>query len=137
VITLDTSGVLALLIRADRYHAACRDVLESDSGPYVIPVAILAEITYMIEISLGAVGLHAFLDDVRAESYALDWDILDLERIQTLTRRYEDLGFGFADAAVIACAERNRGRVLTTDRRHFPVVARGEGTIAALPVLEP
>jgi predicted nucleic acid-binding protein len=47
--------------------------------------------------------------------------------------RYESLGLGLADAAVIACAERHRGRVLTFDRRHFPVVAQGEGTITVLP----
>jgi predicted nucleic acid-binding protein len=35
---------------------------------------------------------------------------------------------GFADAAVIACAERRGGKVLTYDQRHFSVVAR-EGTI--------
>jgi hypothetical protein len=27
----------------------------------------------------------------------------------------------------------DRGRVLTSDRRHFPVVARGEKTITVLP----
>ena len=32
-------------------------------------------------------------------------------------------------AAVIACAERHGGRVLTNDRRHFPIVARGERSI--------
>jgi hypothetical protein len=38
---------------------------------------------------------------------------------------------GAADAAVVACAERNGGRVLTVDR-DFGVVA-GEGTITVLP----
>jgi predicted nucleic acid-binding protein len=33
---------------------------------------------------------------------------------------------------VIACAERNGGRVLTLDRRDFDVVA-GEGVITVLP----
>ncbi len=49
-------------------------------------------------------------------------------RVRELVRRYADLPLGFADAAVTACAERHRGRVLTTDYRHFPVVARGEKT---------
>ena len=38
--------------------------------------------------------------------------------------RFADLGLGFARAAVIACAERNGGRVLTFDRRVLQVVAR-------------
>lgn len=49
-----------------------------------------------------------------------------------LVRRYADLELGLVDAAVIACAERNGGRVLTLDLRHFGVVAR-EGTITIVP----
>jgi hypothetical protein len=37
-----------------------------------------------------------------------------------------------SDAAVIACAERSGGRVLTFDLRDFGVVA-AEGTITVLP----
>jgi hypothetical protein len=62
--------------------------------------------------------------------------VADSDRAQQLTQRYRDLPLGFADAAVIACAERNGGRVLTIDRRHFPVVARGEKTITVLPHLQ-
>jgi predicted nucleic acid-binding protein len=39
---------------------------------------------------------------------------------------------GFSDAAVIACAERHGGQVLTLDHRHFGVVAQ-EGTIQVRP----
>ena len=56
----------------------------------------------------------------------------DFARIRELVGRYADLPLGFADASVIACAERNGGRVLTFDARDFGVVAR-EGTIQPLP----
>jgi predicted nucleic acid-binding protein len=49
-----------------------------------------------------------------------------------LIGRYADLPLGLTDAMVVACTERNGGRVLTLDRRHFGVVA-GEGTITVLP----
>jgi len=45
-------------------------------------------------------------------------------RIRELMTRYVDLHLGFADAAVVACAERNGGAVLTFDRRDFDVIAR-------------
>ena len=45
--------------------------------------------------------------------------------------RYRDLPLGFADAAVVAMAERNGGLVLSLDR-HFHMVAQ-EGTIRVLP----
>ena len=51
----------------------------------------------------------------------------DFPRIKELVVRYADLPLGFADAAVIACAERTRAEVLTFDRRDFEVVGR-EGT---------
>ncbi len=65
-------------------------------------------------------------------SYTLDCGEQDIPRIRELVRRHADFPLGFADAAVIACAERNGGRVLTLDMRHFGVVAR-EGTLILLP----
>lgn len=55
-------------------------------------------------------------------------DEADLPRIRALVTRYRDLPLGYADAAVVACAERNRAYVLTFDLRHFMPVA-SEGTI--------
>lgn len=133
MITLDTSGLIARISKEDRYNAACRAVLEEDSGPYVIPAAILAEITWMLETMFPPVVEQAFLGDLREGAYAVDWDLRDMGRVEQLIQKYRDLDLGFADAAVIACAERHRGRVLATDFRHFPVVARGERTITVLP----
>jgi predicted nucleic acid-binding protein len=52
--------------------------------------------------------------------------------LEDFLERYEDLRLGFADACVIACAERNGGRVLTFDERGFVPVAR-EGKISLVP----
>lgn len=49
-----------------------------------------------------------------------------------LVRRYADLSLGCVDAAVIACAERSGGRVMTLDLREFGVVA-AEATITIVP----
>jgi predicted nucleic acid-binding protein len=56
----------------------------------------------------------------------------DVPRVRALIARYAELPLGFADASVVACAERSGGRVLTLDVRDFGVVAR-EGTILVLP----
>ena len=76
--------------------------------------------------------LDAFLADVQTGAYSLDCGEDDFARIRELLGRYADLDLGFTDAAVIACAERNGGRVLTFDRRDFDVVAR-EGRITVIP----
>jgi predicted nucleic acid-binding protein len=134
VITLDTSGLIAYINAGDDAHQACLETLDNDPGPYIIPAGILAEIAWMLEARFSPDIEQAFLDALRVRSFILDWDEADIDRGQELTRRYQDLELGLADALVIACAERNRGRVLTTDHRHFPVIAR-EGTVTVLPGL--
>jgi predicted nucleic acid-binding protein len=132
VITLDTSGLLALLNRRDPDHARALGVLEGDAGPYIVPAGIVAEITYMIEQRLGLGPLDLFLQDLESGAYSFDCGQADLPRIRALVTRYADLPLGFADASVVACAERSGGRVLTLDVRDFGVVARA-GTLQILP----
>jgi uncharacterized protein len=131
VITLDTSAIYALLSRTDSHHKIVINVLASEQGPRVIPVFILAEVAHMVELRHGHSALDRFLADVERARYLLDCGEQDVPRVRELTQRYSDLPLGFADAAVIACAERRGGKVLTYDQRHFPVVAR-EGTFEIL-----
>lgn len=132
MITLDSSALLALANVSDAEHVLVRTALFDDAGPYVVPTGILGEIAFMLESRLGQSALVAFLSDIDEGSYTLDCGERDIPRIRGLVRRYADLPPGFADAAVIACAERHGGRVLTLDMRHFGTVAR-EGTLTLLP----
>jgi predicted nucleic acid-binding protein len=128
VITLDTSGILAALNRADPDHERARDTLKADRGPLIVPAGILAEAGYMVEADLGAAVLRQFVSDLNDGYYELDCGEGDFRRIGELLERYADMQLGLADACVIACAERRGKRVLTFDRRDFVPVAR-EGTI--------
>ncbi|MDQ6773673.1 MAG: PIN domain-containing protein, partial [Candidatus Dormibacteraeota bacterium] len=110
---------------------AIRQALEADPGPLLVPAGILAEITYLVGNRLGARVLDAFLLDLEAGAFSLECGELDFSRIRDLVSRYRDMPLGAADASVVACAERNGGRVLTLDR-HFGIVAR-EGRIEVLP----
>lgn len=132
MITLDTSALYALLNRRDRAHRAAVLDLEADEGPYLVPAATLGEIAFLVESRLGVEVLDLLLADLQGGAFSLDCGEDDLGRARELVRRYADLPLGFVDAAVIACAERNGGRVLTFDRRDFGVVA-AEGTIAIRP----
>ncbi len=131
MITLDPSALFALLNRKDPDHERVTRVLLADPGPYLVPAGILAEIAHLTERRLGLRALEALLHDLEAGALSLDCGDEDLPRIRELVARYADLPLGFADAAVIAVAERNGGRVLSLDR-HFHVVAR-EGAIRVLP----
>lgn len=132
VITIDTSGIMALVNRLDPNHAHAEAALRRQHGDFFIPVGVLTEMGYMIERKLGQRALQLFLADLVAGAYELDCATGDLPRVVQLTRRYADLPLGMADAMVIACAERHGGRVLTFDHRHFGVVGR-EGTITIVP----
>ena len=132
MIILDTSGLFAALALDDKHHAEAVSVLDADAGPFLIPAGILAEVGYMIETKLGARVLDAFLDDLIAGAFAFECGEDDLPRIRELVNRYQDMPLGVADAAVIACAERTNGRILTFDRRDFGVVAR-EGRVQLVP----
>ena len=132
MITLDTSGLYALLNRRDPAHAAAVETLNGDAGPYLVPAATLGEVAFLVEQRLGIRVLDLLLADLESGAYTLDCGEADMGRTRQLVKRYEDLALGFVDAAVIACTERSGGRVLTFDLRDFGVVA-GEGTITVLP----
>ena len=133
MITLDTSAIIAYLNRSDPYHQKTLDAIADERGPLIVPVPILAEVTYLIESRRGQGPLERFLGDLINGGYLLDCGERDLPRIRALVVRFADLPLGFADAAVVACAERRGGRVLTYDHRHFPVVA-GEASITVVGV---
>ncbi len=132
MITLDTSAVFTLVNRKDPDHERVKDAFLADPGPHLVPVPILSEIGYVLERRLGAKLVTAFLNDLISGSFAIDCGEKDLTRVRDLITRYGSLPLDLADAAVIACAERNGGGVLTLDVRHFGVVAR-EGGIRILP----
>jgi len=83
----------------------------------------MSGIAYMLDARLSGQGLGGLLTAVERGIYMLDCGDGDIARIGELFRRYADFPLGYADATVIACAERRRLPVFTFDRRHFTVVA--------------
>lgn len=132
MITLDTSGLLAIVDRRDPHHASAKDALLADPGPYLVPAGTMCEIGYFLSRRGSLPALDRVLADLEEGAFALDCGYQDLARVRELIRRYADLPLGYTVAAVVACAERNGGSVLTLDRRDFDVVAK-EGRITVLP----
>lgn len=54
MLIVDTGPLVATADRADRDHAACRALLESDEGPLVTTAMVIAEAAYLIDRQLGA-----------------------------------------------------------------------------------
>jgi uncharacterized protein len=124
VITLDTSAIVALLNRSDHHHADAARALADHGGPTIVPLGILAEVGHALRGTLGAQAPVAFLLGLEQGDSLLDCGDTDIPRIRELIARYPESPLGFADAAVVACAERNGGRILTFDPDAFEIVAR-------------
>jgi predicted nucleic acid-binding protein len=124
VITLDTSGIVALFAREDPRHREAVRALEAAKMPTVVPVGVLAEVDEVLGRRLAPAASLAFLEGIQTGETLLDPGDLDLPRITALMSCYATLPLGFADAAVVACAERNGGTVLTFERDGLQAISR-------------
>ncbi len=134
VIVADTGAVLALVDRDDRHHAELLALYDLDPDAWVLPWAVLPEIDYLLARYVGSEAELAFLEDLAAARWAVEWgEADDLARAHALSDRYRDVGLGLVDAVVIAQAERLRAAAIATlDLRHFGAV-RIEGEPRILP----
>ena len=51
---MDTGPLVATADRADKDHAACRELREGDEDPLVTTAMVIAEAAYLIDRQLGA-----------------------------------------------------------------------------------
>ncbi len=120
---VDTSVLLAALIRGQRMHTACQALLSSDR-PLVISPLVLAEIDYLAARIAGVDAELGVLAELASGPYELaSFNRVDLIRAQALVERYRDLRLGLTDASLIVLAHRyGTNDIATLDERHFRVV---------------
>lgn len=131
MIVLDTSAILALEDHNDVHHVRAIAAIDVNQ-PLVLPAGILAEVDYMVTSRIDPSAMILVLESLEEGSLELDCGDVDVTRVRELIERYADLPLGYADAAVVACAERLDADVLTFDHRDFDVVA-DEGTFRIVP----
>lgn len=126
---LDTGAVYAYYDRDDEWHEAMRSTIDTESGPLVLPAAVLPEIDHLLKVRLGHRAQVALYTELVANVYLIaNLESNCYQRVLELNRQYADLGLGFVDAAVAALSEQlGVRRLATTDRRHFPAIARSVG----------
>jgi len=119
---VDTGPLYATLDLDDDDHAASVQALNRDGLRLIVPVLVVAEVSYLAATRLGAEVEARFV----AGLAQLDVDAPppdEWTRIAELIQRYADFPLGAADASVVALAERVQTPwVITLDRRHFHAV---------------
>jgi hypothetical protein len=116
----DSGPLIALFDPSDGSHERCRAVLQEFRGRFVTSWPVLTEVFHFLDRPVGRTLLWDFVlsDAVRVEEVLKG----DLGRMRALMEQYADLPMDFADASLVAMAERLRVfRVFTLDRRGFAV----------------
>ena len=128
-VLLDSGIVYAYYDRSDAWHARSRQLIEREQRGLILPAPVIPEVDWLLGQRLGARSRWTFYDGI-SEGYYLVADVprAGYRRAADLNRRFEDLGLGFVDAAVVVVAESlGLTRIATTDRRHFDPLAAALG----------
>jgi uncharacterized protein len=118
----DTGPLVAAIDRSDKHHDRCASLLESATGPLLVPTTVIVEVCWLLEERPDIEA--AFLASIAAGEFEhVTITTPDQARMAELVPAHADLPPGAVDASVIAVAERlSLTDVATLDRRHFTVV---------------
>jgi hypothetical protein len=124
---IDTSFLVSLTNPKEQSHEVCATLARTLPDRFLVPYVIMPEATYLINKQQGH---HIMLQFVRRMMLPA-WNFeplqsVDFARSSIILDKYHDMDLDFADAAIVAIAERlNIQRVLTLDQRHFRVIRPG------------
>ncbi|MGI8507788.1 MAG: type II toxin-antitoxin system VapC family toxin [Gemmatimonadaceae bacterium] len=120
----DTGPLYALIDSSDAWHERVTAWWRDRTQNVVVPAVVLPGVSYLLQTRIGPAAELAFIQAVADGEFTIEaLEPEDIVRAAVLLRDYADLPLGFADAAVVAAAERLGAReILTTDRRHFSVI---------------
>ncbi len=119
----DTSFVVAVAIRSENYHQACRTIYEREKA-IILPQTTLNEVAYMLRTRYDYQAVIHFLRQLPTSKYRLvELTSVDIARTVLILQKYADSRVDFVDATIAAVAERmNITRILTLDRRDFGLI---------------
>lgn len=125
----DSGALYALYDSRDKHHRPVREAVMAETGAILVPVAILAEVDWLLRTRLGQRAEERFLEGLLGGSFTLcPFSLEDAAEVKELLVKYWDLDLGLADASVIVAAERmGIKRILTVDARDFRAVRTRRG----------
>jgi len=114
-VLLDTSGIVALMDRSERYHQACAEVLVGLSRPLVTCEAVIAEACHLLRRMPGASKM--VMKNIQTGIIRIPWHLTGRDvRVAELMNQYAKVPMAFADACLVCMAEDyGVGDILTLD----------------------
>jgi predicted nucleic acid-binding protein len=128
-IIVDAGPLIALFDRDDRHHGPAVAFIRACRSPLITNLPVLTEATFLLRFSVEAqrdllLWAHRSLEIDQATA-------ADLPRIAALLDKYRDMPADFADASLVALAERKKlTRVASVDRDSAVYRALGKRAFA-------
>lgn len=120
---VDTGAIVALINRLDRHHAGVVEWFRHFRGQLLTTEAVVTETAYVLAAS--PVHQHAallWLDRARSAGLLKVEPVADYAALSRIIARYASLPCDYADASLIALAERSGvTAIATVDQRDFSV----------------
>lgn len=118
---IDTGPLVAVLNRNDDYHGECARLIQRLDCRFYTTLAVLAEVMYLLGKRVGWVAQEALWRMILRGDLLLEHPSpSELVRMSELMSKYNDRPMDFADASLVALAERlSLDRIFTIDRRDF------------------
>jgi hypothetical protein len=124
VTILDTSFLFSLTNKNDRTHRRSVALQSKLERPILLPMPVLTELCYLLASKLGHHVMRHFLrllQDSNMQLVSLNNE--EIQRVAMLLDQYADTRLDFADAAIVAIAERyGVTKIATYDRRDFSMI---------------
>lgn len=119
MILMDTGPLVALFNPADNAHEKCISILATLEETTCSTIPVLTEAFHLMHATTpGSTGLMDFISN--GGLLVLDLDRSSLTRCFELMMQYADRSMDFADASLVAMAEKHQSRaVFTLDRNDF------------------
>lgn len=120
-ILIDAGPLLAILNRNDTHHDACAAIIEALDCPFYTTMPVITEAMYLLHARLGWVAQEALWRMILRGDLLLEHPSpQDLVRMSALMDKFNDRPMDFADASLVALAERlDVDKVFTVDRADF------------------
>ncbi|MAU12614.1 MAG: twitching motility protein PilT [Anaerolineaceae bacterium] len=121
---VDTSFIVAMFNKNDKYYQACQDAYHKQAQVIFLLQPALSEIAYMLRRYSPYNTVITFFNGISQSKFQLiEVNESDLLRAAAIMGQYADAELDFVDAAIVAVAERlSIQDIFTLDQRDFSII---------------